>query len=143
LKKLYKDAKLKVYEQEKTSYPSKKSPSPVKPQRKVRKPKTDENGYVHYWEFNCPFIGSFCNGFRICHAKGIEVLKEDCKSCQIPQKKFLKVEFVKDCLDFVGVDGFNYGPFLKGDIVELPIENIPPLLRGRFARVVIEKGVYS
>ena len=143
MKKVYKDAKLKVYGSDKTPQPSKKSPSPVKPQTRFRKPKTDENGYVLYWEHDCIFIGSFCNGFRICHAKRTEVLKEDCENCSILRKKFLKVEFVKDCIDFVGVDGFNYGPFLEGDVVELPIENIPPLLRGRFAKVVIERGESS
>ncbi len=135
----FRNAKLKVFGDEKEV---KKTSSTAKTTTKIKikKVEVDEKGYITVWDYPCPFIGSFCNGLRICHIKDDEVFKEDCESCTIPDRRYLKVEFIEDCIEFVGVDGVNYGPFLKDDVVELPIENIPPLLKGGFVKIVDSGG---
>ncbi len=139
--KRFKNAKLKVYGDDKDARKEgRASTTKTTPKIKIRKVEVDKNGYVTFWDYSCPFIGSFCNGFRICHLKKEEVLKEDCESCSIPDMRHLKVEFIKDCIEFAGVDGVNYGPFLKGDVVELPIENTLPLLKGGFVKIVDSGG---
>jgi len=46
--------------------------------------------------------------------------------------KKVKVKFLENVPEFVGVDLKDYGPFFKGDVAEIPFEN---------AKIFLERGM--
>jgi DNA replication factor GINS len=49
-------------------------------------------------------------------------------------KEFERVEFNDDIEEFVGIDLKKYGPFKKGDVGEIPIENAKLLIKMKKAK---------
>jgi DNA replication factor GINS len=44
-------------------------------------------------------------------------------------KEFEKIEFIDDVEEFVGIDLKKYGPFIKGDVADIPIDNAKLLIK--------------
>jgi DNA replication initiation complex subunit (GINS family) len=49
-------------------------------------------------------------------------------------KEFEKIEFNEDVEEFVGIDLKKYGPFKKGNVVDIPIENAKLLIKMKKAK---------
>jgi len=52
-------------------------------------------------------------------------------------KDFEKIEFSEDVEEFVGIDLKKYGPFNKGDVADIPIENAKLLIKMKKAKRLI------
>ncbi len=54
------------------------------------------------------------------------------------RERKVKVEFLCDVDEFMGIDGKTYGPYKKGDIVELPTSVVKPLENAELVKRVEE-----
>jgi len=50
--------------------------------------------------------------------------------------KKVKVKFLENVDEFVGIDLKDYGPFFKGDIAEIPLENAKVLAEGKLVQIL-------
>ena len=53
--------------------------------------------------------------------------------------KKVKVKFLENVDEFVGIDLKDYGPFFKGDIAEIPLENAKILEEGKVIKILENK----
>jgi hypothetical protein len=61
-------------------------------------------------------------------------IRERINNIIVPRERKYKVEFLEDVDEFTGFDGQSYGPFKKGDIIELPTSIVKMLEKAQLVR---------